>query len=99
MLVRVTLMFLQISLSRYVRVTMIMLKVMVGLCFVMLIYWSRCHCLKSRLDYSDSAATSTVLRLIGIFSIFTPTHCISHWSQQNRCSLNKPRYFKKRYHI
>ena len=49
--------------------------------------------LKARSDYSNSAATSnlsSVLLLIGNFSLFTATHCISHWSQQNHCSLNEP---------
>ena len=30
------------------------------------------------------------LQLIGNFSIFSATHCVSCWSQQNHCSVNKP---------
>ena len=49
--------------------------------------------LKARSDYRDSAATSDLciaLRLIGNFSIFTATNCISHSLQKNCCIVNKP---------
>ena len=49
--------------------------------------------LKARSDFSNSAVTSkncSALQLIGNCSIFTAIHCVSHWLQQNRCSLTKP---------
>ena len=45
--------------------------------------------LKARSYYSDQQLMQCVA-ITWNFSIFTATHCISHWSQQNRYSVNEP---------